>query len=167
MLPPTGAGAHSAVMDGWSDAEWLTLQLGPVWVISALIGRNRFDELEQEAFWQAVEDAPQGPTALSWQLVRAMLRNREWLFDEFLLDDRSIVSGLGQVTDLLERVSPELSRETREAILRVGAGVARARGPFGRRMTDQDAQTLALVAQLLESRSEMVEDNPLNANVAI
>ena len=39
-------------MDGWSDAEWLTLQLGPVWVISALIGRNRFDELEQEAFWR-------------------------------------------------------------------------------------------------------------------
>jgi hypothetical protein len=38
-------------MYGWSDAEWLTLQLGPVWVISALLGRNRFDELEQEAFW--------------------------------------------------------------------------------------------------------------------
>jgi hypothetical protein len=44
-------------MYGWSDAEWLTLQLGPVWVISALMGRNRFDELEQEAFWQAVEEA--------------------------------------------------------------------------------------------------------------
>jgi hypothetical protein len=24
---------------------------------SALMGRNRFDELEQEAFWQAVEEA--------------------------------------------------------------------------------------------------------------
>ena len=154
-------------MDGWSDAEWLTLQLGPVWVISALIGRNRFDELEQEAFWLAVADAPQGPSALSWQLMQAMSRNRDWLFDEFLLDDRSIVSGLGQVTALLERVAPQVSRETREAILRVGADVARARGPFGRRMTDQDAQTLALVAQLLESTAEMVEDNPLNANVAI
>ena len=93
-------------MDGWSDAEWLTLQLGPVWVISALIGRNRFDELEQEAFWQAVADAPQGPSALSWQLVQAMSRNREWLFDEFLLDDRSIVSGLGQVTGVLETWRP-------------------------------------------------------------
>jgi hypothetical protein len=27
-------------MYGWSDAEWLTLQLGPVWVISALMGRH-------------------------------------------------------------------------------------------------------------------------------
>jgi hypothetical protein len=42
---------HSSLMYGWSDAEWLTLKLGPVWVISALLGRNRFDELEQEAFW--------------------------------------------------------------------------------------------------------------------
>jgi hypothetical protein len=154
-------------MEGWSDAEWRTLQLGPVWVISALIGRNRFDELEQEAFWQAAADAPLGASALSWQLVQAMNRNRDWLFDEFMLDDRSIVSGLGQVTSLLERVPPEVSRETREAILRVGSGVARARGPFGRRMTDQDAQTLALVAQLLESTSELAADNPLNANAAI
>lgn len=38
-------------MYGWSDAEWLTLQLGPVWVISAVIGRNHFDDLEREAFW--------------------------------------------------------------------------------------------------------------------
>jgi hypothetical protein len=34
-------------MYGWSDAGWLTRQLGPVWVISALMGRNRFDELER------------------------------------------------------------------------------------------------------------------------
>ena len=35
-------------MYGWSDAEWLTLQLGPVWLIRALMGGNRFDELERE-----------------------------------------------------------------------------------------------------------------------
>jgi hypothetical protein len=40
---------------------------------------------------------------------------------------------------------------------RVGSGVARARGPFGRRITDHDAQTLELVAQLLESAAETAE----------
>jgi hypothetical protein len=154
-------------MYGWSDAEWLTLQLGPVWVISALLGRNRFDELEQEAFWHAVDEAPVGDSALSWQLMQAISRDREWLLDDFMLDGRSIVTGLSQVTSLLERVSPEISRETREAILRVGSGVARARGPFGRRITDHDAQTLELVAQLLESAAETAENNPLNANVAL
>ena len=154
-------------MYGWSDAEWLTLQLGPVWVISALMGRSRFDELEQEAFWQAVEDAPEGASALTWQLMQAISRNRGWLFDEFLLDGRSIVSGLSQVTSLLERVAPEISRETRQAMIRVGAGVARARGPFGRRITDHDAQNLELLAQLLESTEETAQNNPLNANTAL
>lgn len=43
-------------MYGWSDAEWLTLQLGQGGE-KRVDGRNRFDELEQEAFWQAVEEA--------------------------------------------------------------------------------------------------------------
>ncbi len=154
-------------MYGWSESEWLTLRLGPVWVISAVIGRSRFDELEQEAFFDSVEQAPVGETALAWQLMQDILRNREWLFDEFSLDDRSIVSGLGQVAALLERVAPEVSRETRETILRVGHGVARARGPFGRRITDHDAQTLELVAQLLETTAETADNNPLNADVAL
>ena len=138
-------------MYGWSDTEWLTLQLGPVWVMSALMGRNHFDELEQDAFWQAVEEAPVGDSALTWQLMQAIARNREWLLDEFMLDGRSIVSGLSQVTSLLEQVSPEISRETREAILRVGSSVARHAGRSGGGSPHHDAQTLTLVAQLLES----------------
>jgi hypothetical protein len=45
--------------------------------------------------------------------------------------------------------------------------VAPARGPFGRRITDHDAQTLQLVAQLLESPAETAENNPLNAHVVL
>jgi hypothetical protein len=52
-------------------------------------------------------------------------------------------------------------------MLRVGAGLARARGPFGRRITDQDAITLQLVAQLLQTAEETAHDNPLNAAGAI
>ena len=52
-------------------------------------------------------------------------------------------------------------------MLRVGSGLARARGPFGQRMSQQDALTLQLVAQLLETAAEMAADNPLNAAAAI
>jgi hypothetical protein len=154
-------------MNEWSDAEWLTLQLGPIWVTSALLGRSHFDELEHEALWRAVEEAPIGNSALSWQLMQAISRNRDWLLDELILDDRSIITGLSQVTSLLERVPPDISRETREAILRVGSGMARASGPFGRRITDYDAQTLELLAQLLESTAETAENNPLNSDVTL
>jgi hypothetical protein len=153
-------------MDGWSDAEWLTLQFGSVWVVSALVGRSRLDALEEAAFWQSVDDAPQD-SPLGWQLMRAMTLNRTWLMDEFQLDDRPIVSGLNEVASLLERVPPEVSRDVRESMLRVGAGLARARGPFGQRISDQDALCLQLVAQLLETAHETADDNPLNAAAAI
>ena len=153
-------------MDGWSDNEWLTLQLGPVWVVSALVGRSHLDELEEAAFWQSVDDAPQD-SPLSWQLMRAMTLNREWLLEEFQLDERPTVSGLNEVASLLERVPSEVSRDVRESMLRVGSGLARARGPFGQRISDQDALTLELVAQLLETADETARDNPLNAAGAI
>jgi hypothetical protein len=153
-------------MDGWSDADWLTLQFGSLWVVSALVGRSRLDGLEEAAFWQSVDDAPQD-SPLGWQLMRAMTLNRRWLLDEFQLDDRPIVSGLNEVGSLLERVPPEVSRDVRECMLRVGSGLALARGPFGQRMSDQDALSLQLVAQLLETAHETADDNPLNAAAAI
>jgi hypothetical protein len=153
-------------VDGWSDPEWLTLQLGPFWVMSALTGRDHFDGLEQEAFVRAVEAAPSGSCALPWHLMQAVSRNWAWLFEQFMLDERSIVTGLNEVTVLLERTTRDVSRETRAAILRVGFNVARAFGPFGRRITERDTQTLELIAQLLESAAETVENNPLNADMS-
>lgn len=153
-------------MNEWSDGEWLTLQLGSVWVVSALVGRDRLDELEEAAFWQSVDDAPR-ESPLGWQLMRAMTLNREWLLEEFQLDQRPTVCGLSEVASLLERVPSEVSRDVRESMLRVGSGLARARGPFGRRISDQDALTLELVAQLLETADETAENNPLNAAAAI
>ena len=159
-------GVYLVLMDGWSDAEWLTLQFGSVWVVSALVGRSRLEGLEVEAFWRSVDDAPQD-SPLGWQLMRAMTLNREWLLQDFQLDDRSIVSGLNEVASLLERVPPEVSRDVREGMLRVGSGLAQARGPFGQRISDQDALTLQLLAQLLETAHETAHDNPLNAASAI
>ena len=154
-------------MGSWSDDEWLTLQLGPLWVVSAVLGRSRFDGLEQQAVAASVLDAPEGNSALPWQLMQAVERNADTLFERLTGDNRFIVSGLGQVTTLLERVDAETSRRTREAMLRVGAGVARARGPFGRRILEQDAQQLALVAYILEAPIEAAEGRPLDAGALV
>jgi hypothetical protein len=166
LLSPPSPEGYLGFMEGWSDAEWLSLQFGPMWVVSALVGRSRLDALEEAAFWSSVDDAPQD-SPLGWQLMRAMTLNRDWLLDEFELDHRSIVCGLSEVASLLERVPAEVSRDVRECMLRVGSGLARARGPFGQRMSEQDALTLQLVAQLLETADETADDNPLNAAAAI
>jgi hypothetical protein len=151
----------------WSGPEWTTLRLAPVWVMSALVGRMRFDALEQEAFWHSVDEAGRRHPGLGSALMDAVFDDRDWLFDEFELDGRPVVSGLCQVVSLLERAGDEASADARTAILDVGHGFARARGPFGRRESHDDVQTLQLVAQLLETTKETASHNPLNSDLPI
>jgi len=145
----------------------VTLRLAPVWVLSALAGRIRFDDDERGAFWDAVTDAALRSTGPGRELLGTAAAERRWLFDEFELDGRPVVSGLLSVTRLLERMSPDTRGDVRTSILRVGAGFALARGHFGRRMTLADEQTLLLVEQLLQTAPETLSDNPLNSPAAI
>ncbi len=77
------------------------------------------------------------------------------------------MSGLLSVSRLLERMAADTRDDVRASILRVGGSVARARGPFGRRMTIEDEQTLLLVEQLLQTDAETASDNPLDSPAAI
>ncbi|CAN7594185.1 hypothetical protein LJR027_004207 [Terrabacter sp. LjRoot27] len=151
----------------WSEQEWVTLRFAPVWVLSALAGRVRFDEDERGAFWDAVTDAALRSAGPGRELLGTAAAERRWLFDEFELDGRPIVSGLLSVTRLLERMAVETRDDVRATVLRVGEGVARARGHFGRRMTLEDEQTLLLVHQLLRTAPETTSNNPLNSPAAI
>ena len=151
----------------WSEQEWFTLRLAPVWVLSALAGRIRFDEDERGAFWDAVTDAALRSEGPGRELLGTAAAERLWLFDEFELDGRPVVSGLLSVSRLLERMDPDTRTDVRSSILSVGAGVALARGHFGRRMTLEDEQTLLLVEQLLQTAPETLSDNPLNSPATI
>jgi hypothetical protein len=101
------------------------------------------------------------------ELLGTAASERRWLFDEFELDGRPVVSGMLSVSRLLERMTAETRDDVRASILAVGGSVARARGPFGRRMTTEDEQTLLLVEQLLQTEAETVNDNPLDSPAAI
>ena len=151
----------------WSDSESLTLRLAGVWILSALVGQARFDEDEQNAFWDCVTDAALRTDGFARQILDAMAADRRWLFDEFGLDDRPIVSGLNSVSRLLDRVDRDEAERVRTTLLDIGYRFARARGPFGRRLTPQDEQTLLLVHQLLQSDSALGADNPMNSELPI
>ena len=151
----------------YSEPEWLTLRLGAVWILSALVGRTRFDEDEQDAFWDAVTRAALQAEGLDRDVLYAMAAERRWLFDEFELDGRPIVSGLNAVVALLDRSDAMEADRFRTTLLHIGRGLALARGPFGRRMTIEDEQTLVLVEQLLQSERSTADDNPLNSDLPI
>lgn len=151
----------------WSESESLTLRFGGVWIVSALVGHTHFDADEQDAFWNCVTDAALRTEGLSRRILEAMAADRRWLFDEFRLDDRPIVSGLNAVVRLLDRADAHEADAVRSTLLNLGHGFARARGPFGRRMTAEDERILMLLEQLLQPETAMANDSPMNSDLPI
>ncbi len=126
-----------------------TLQLGPLWVLSALVGTHTgFEDPDLDAFWDAVvSEGLRSPTATR-VLLGTMTVDRSGLLLDLELDGRSVVSGLRDVVTVL---GPDDRVEGyRRALVRIGGSVARARGPYGRQISSEDMNRLLLVAQLLD-----------------
>ena len=136
-------------------ADQRTLEFGPLWVLSALAGTyTRFDEFELDAFWDTVVEVALRTPEPARAILTATTVDRPALLLDFGLDGRPVVSGLSHVVALLDRMGPPVDQDYRSALLRIGASVARARGPFGRRMTENDEQKLLLLGALLEIEPE-------------
>ena len=137
-----------------SSNELRTLQLGPLWVLSALAGRcSRFDTDELAAFWDTVVAvALRTPEPVRWFLTSTSI-DRTGLLLDFELDDRPVVSGLGHVIVVLDKLGPTIGADYRLALVNIAIGLGRARGPYGRRTTPEDEQMILLIAALLEIES--------------
>jgi hypothetical protein len=128
-----------------------TLQLGPFWVLSAVAGTyNRFKTYELAAFWDTVVAIALRTARPARDILTSMAEDRSDILLDFELDDRPVVSGLRQILEILDRIDPETSSDYRFALLRIGADIARNRGPYGRTITPEHEQLLLLLAELLE-----------------
>ena len=65
-------------------------------------------------------------------------------------DRRPVTTGLLAVATVSSRLGASAARSMRSALLAVGEGVARTRGPFGRSISREDADTLELLAEVLD-----------------
>jgi hypothetical protein len=131
-----------------------TLQFGPFWILSAVAGTyNRFKSYELEAFWDTVVAVAVRTSRPARDILTSMAEDRPGLLLDFELDDRPVVSGLRHIVDILNRLEPEASSAFRLALLRIGVGIARNRGPYGRTITPEHEQLLELIAELLEMDS--------------
>jgi hypothetical protein len=131
-----------------------TLQFGPFWILSAIAGTyNRFKSYELEAFWDTVVAVALRTSRPARDILTSMAEDRPGLLLDFELDDRPVVSGLRHIVDILNRLEPGASSAFRLALLRIGVGTARNRGPYGRTITPEHEQLLELIAELLEMDS--------------
>ncbi|HET7474393.1 MAG TPA: hypothetical protein VFJ97_00025 [Dermatophilaceae bacterium] len=134
-----------------TSQEMRSLQLGPLWVLSALAGTHgRFDPLALDALWDTVVATALRAPPQTREILTSITADRSSLVMAFELDGRPVASGLVHVADALDRVGPPLAEDFRLALLRIGDGIARAYGPFGRSITTEHRQLLLLLAELLQ-----------------
>jgi len=137
-----------------SPTQWRTLQLTPLWVFSAIVGRQRdFDPLELAAFWRAVDEAAAGADGLAKAVPESLSANFAVLLKDFETEQRSVVTGLWDVVIILNGLDREVSRPFVATVLEIGERLCRARGSFGRVISREDAQTLLLLGALMELES--------------
>jgi hypothetical protein len=126
-----------------------TLRLAPLWVFSALVGRARLETWELEAVWDAVRATLPTTVSLGSEALQATLDDPD-VVAAHERDGRPVTTGLLAAATVSARLGPEAAGSVRSALLAVGEGVARARGPFGRSISRQDADTLKLLAEVLD-----------------
>ena len=146
--------------DRYTPEEWRTLQFAPFWMFSAVVGAyNRFDPRDVQVFVRCLEAATMAEGRLRRELLESVLADRDRLAEQFHADRRTIGVGLFQVDAVLRRAGDDEAAWFKEMlVLDVGEGVARARGRYGTEMSDDDANAVALAAQLLALDRYPVED---------
>ena len=131
-------------------ADWPTLRFAALWVFSSIAGRAPgTDPVEDDAFWDALHDLAFKLSGPGGDFLRATAsEKRAQLVADLQQDGRPLASGLYAVGGILA-ADPDNGPAIRDALLRVGRDVATARGPHGRSISREDAQALALVAEML------------------
>ena len=137
--------------DRYTPDEWRTLQFAPFWMFSAVIGAyNRFDHRDFQAFVRCLEAATLAEGRLGREVLESVVDDRDRLAEQFRREPRSIGVGLFQVDAVLGKADvDEAARFKDMLVLDIGEGVARARGRYGTEMSDEDANSVTLAAQLL------------------
>ena len=126
-----------------------TLRLAPLWMLSALVGRTRLEIWELDALRDAVRAALPTSTRLGGEALQATLDD-PGLVEAYERDGRPVTTGLLAAATVSSRLGAGAARSMRSALLAVGEEVARARGPFGRSISREDADTLELLAEVLD-----------------
>jgi hypothetical protein len=141
-------------MEALTTAEIGTLRFAPLWVFSAMVGREHgFHLLEEKALWAAVEETADRTDGLAHDLLFAIALDDRRVLARYAEDNRPIASGLHDVNRILSRLAPEIADSVKAAVLQVGERFGRARGPFGQMITQDDKDILQLVAEILEAQT--------------
>ncbi len=131
--------------------QWSTLQLAPFLILSGVSGRYRdFAPAEMAVFERWLDAAARAPGNLNREVLTSVTADITELTAEYECYDGTIVSGLTSVSDVLvHQPLPEIEAFRSALIHVLGAGIARARGPYGQQLTTESSQMLTMMEEFL------------------
>jgi hypothetical protein len=101
-------------------------------------------------FERWLDAAATSPGSLSREVLSSVAADLPGLVAEYDGYGGTIVSGLTSVSDTLVDQPPPEIEAFRSALIHVlGAGIARARGPYGRQLTTESSQMLMMMEEFL------------------
>jgi hypothetical protein len=135
----------------FDSVQWRTLQFAPFLILSGVSGRyGRFPVEEVAVFERWLDAAARAPGRLNREVLSSVAADITDLTAEYECYGGTIVSGLTSVGDVLvDQPLPEVEA-LRSALIQVlGAGIARARGPYGKQITTESSQMLTMMDEFL------------------
>jgi hypothetical protein len=102
------------------------------------------------ALWRRIDEVAAHTTGLAHEVLWLVEADQSRVLQDYAEEGRAIATGLRDVVTVLTQYDAGTSAEFLAALMAVGEGVGRARGPFGQRISQDDRDTLTLVAEILE-----------------
>ena len=116
------------------DSAQRTLQFAPFLILSGMSGRYRDFAVEEMAVFERwLDEAARAPGSLNREVLSSVATDITEITVDYERYDGTIVSGLTAVGDILVgQPEPEVDGFRGALIHVLGAGIARARGPYGK-----------------------------------
>jgi hypothetical protein len=135
----------------FDPAQWRTLQFAPFLILSGVSGRYRgFADEEMLVFERWLAEASRAPGVLSREILAPVSADVTEFAEAYAQYDDTIVSGLTAVAEILVGQPPLEVQLFRDALIDVlGMGLGRARGPYGRELTNEGEQMLTMLDEFL------------------
>lgn len=135
----------------FDNQEWRALELAPFLILCGVSGRYRdFRVEEMQVFERWLDEASRAPGNLNREVLGPVSGDVPAFAEEFDRYDETIVSGLSAVGRILAGHPPIEVELFRDALVNVlGAGITRARGPYGKHATAEGEQMLTMLDEFL------------------
>ncbi|MCI0437291.1 MAG: hypothetical protein L0271_27195 [Gemmatimonadetes bacterium] len=145
--------------EGYTPAEWETLQFGPLWVFTTVASADKnIDAKELEALAKEIQEAPLYKDPLVRELLMSVGADLSNLMTRYQADSRNVMVGLQDVAALLKRkASAENADNFKKSLLLIGGNVAKASGGglFKRDpVSDEEKKALLMIAMWLDLKLE-------------